>query len=321
MIKPRTTNNQRQRPREDILISIIIAIYNGEKYLSQTLDSVAGQNGLMQQGRKNNGMEVILIDDFSTDTSANIIRHYIPLLEQMGFSVRYITHQQNAGTLPSYTEGALLARGKYFKILDHDDLLASTNALAEPVQCMESMESRGCRIGAVFSKSLYIDVNNLVFGEKRFPFPFLPYEARNGCIPKKWGRFVLAVSPFYPFVHGASVVRKTCWQDLSAGQLSQQNIGLFDVAFAIRLMHSNVWEMAYLRAPALRYRIHAANFTQGMIDRKDWTEILNGYYDDVYPKSFRLTLIKQWNWYVQWLKSAYHKRKGPNAFKSIKLFR
>jgi glycosyltransferase involved in cell wall biosynthesis len=320
MVQLRKTIDHSQRSPEDILISVIIAIYNGEKYLAQTLDSVASQNGLVQGG-KNNGIEVILIDDSSKDTSGKIIKQYTSFLEQRGFFVRHMTHPQNIGTTRSYTEGALNARGKYFKILDHDDVLASECALVEPVEYMESMEARGCRVGAVFSQSLYIDAQNVVFGEKRFPFPFLPYEARNGLIPKKGGRFVLAFSPIYPFVHGSSVVRTICWQELSAALLSQKQIGLFDVAFAIHLMHSKNWEVAYLRSPSLHYRIHATNYTQGVTDRKDWADVLNGYYEEVYPKSFLLTVIKKWNRCVQLLKSFFRLYRGANAYKCIKLFR
>jgi len=315
-----TSNDQLKRPQEDMLVSVIIGVYNAEKYLAQTLDSGASQTGLVH-GKKNNGIEVILIDDFSKGNSRKIIEQYTYILEQKGFCVRSITHQQNKGTTKSYTEGALMARGKYFKILDHDDLLASERAPVEPVEYMESMETRGCQVGAVFSKSLYIDAQNVVFGEKRFPFPFLPYEAEDGVIAKKWGRFVLAFSPIYPFMHGSSVVRTKCWQELSAGLLSRKNIGLFDVAFAIYAMHSNAWEVAYLRSPSLRYRIHATNFTQGIMDRNSWADILNGYYEEVFPKGLLLAIIKRWNRCIQYLKSSFHRIKGADAFKSIKLFR
>ena len=106
--------------------------------------------------------------------------------------------------------------------------------------------------------------------EKRFPFPFLPYEAKNGVIAKKWGCFVLAFSPIYPFVHGSSVVRTKCWQELSEGLLSRKNIGVFDVAFAIYVMHSN-----------------------------SWADILDGYYEEVYPKGLVLAMIKRWNRCIQ----------------------
>ena len=88
---------------------------------------------------------------------------------------------------------------------------ASPRALAEPVQFMESMEAQGQKVGVIFSKTLYMDENGVVFGEKRFPFPFLRGEAQNGLIPRRWGEFVVIFSPLYPFVHGASVVRKACW--------------------------------------------------------------------------------------------------------------
>jgi glycosyltransferase involved in cell wall biosynthesis len=229
MVKPQKTSDPLRLPQEDMTATVIIAVYNAENYLAQTLDSAASQTGFGPE-KKNNGIEVILIDDFSKDNSRKIIEQYTGILERKGFSVRSIAHPENRGTTKSYTEGALMARGKYFKILDHDDLLASERALVGPVEYMESMEARGCRIGAVFSKSLYIDGQNGVFGEKRFPFPFLPYEAKDGVIAKKWGRFVLTFSPIYPFAHGSSVVRTKCWQELSAGLLSRENIGLFDVA-------------------------------------------------------------------------------------------
>lgn len=321
MIASRPVSDQREQPFENTLISVIIAVYNGEKFLAQTLESVAEQTGF-GRGTSDKGIEVIVIDDCSRDHSATIIERQVSILRQKGFSVRHIMHHQNAGSIPSYTEGALLVRGKYFKVLDHDDVLASERALAEPVEYMESMERRGCSVGAVFSKSLYIDAENLVFGEKRFPLPFLPLEARNGLIPKKWGRFVLAFSPIYPFVHGASVVRAQCWQELSAVHLAREKVGLFDVAFAIHVMHSRQWEVAYLRSPSLRYRIHTSNFTQGITDRKGWIDHLNGYYEDVYPQNcFLLSAIKHWNRCIQLFKSLYHSYKGPKAFESIKLFR
>ena len=50
-------------------VSVIIPVYNAEKYISETLDSVIAQNYP--------DIEIILIDDCSTDNSAQIIRDYM----------------------------------------------------------------------------------------------------------------------------------------------------------------------------------------------------------------------------------------------------
>ena len=50
------------------MISVVIPVYNLEKYIEQTLDSVLAQNI--------SDMEIILVDDMSTDNSASIINRY-----------------------------------------------------------------------------------------------------------------------------------------------------------------------------------------------------------------------------------------------------
>jgi glycosyltransferase involved in cell wall biosynthesis len=303
----------------DTMVSVVICVHNGEKYLAQTLESVARQNGVSYEGNSN-GIEVIIIDDQSTDSSAGIIKRYVPIFENKGFSVRCIFHSENKSIPKSYTEGALLARGKYFKILDHDDILASDRALVEPVEFMESMQARGYSVGAVFSKTLYMDEEGTIFGEKRFPFPFLPYEAPNGLIPRKWGQFVIIFSPLYPFVHGSSVVRKACWQELSVQHMSQYGTGLFDVLFTLHVMQSRNWRVGYFRAPSLQYRIHPSSFTQSSVKRGTWIEILDEQYERIYGNRLLLAIIKAWTRCVQSMKSLYHGIKGANAFKSIGIF-
>lgn len=301
----------------DIIVSVVISVYNGERYLSETLKSVTQQTGF---GPGGTGIEIIIIDDASTDGSAEIIKRSASELEQKGFSVRSIFHTKNMHSVRSYTEGVSFARGKYFKILDHDDVLASPHSLAEPVKLMELMESRGCNVGVVFSKALYMDHAGKIFGEKRFPFPFLRHEAANGLISRTWGQFVILFSPLYPFVHGASVVRKACWEDLSSNYRLKHNAGLFDVLFAIHAMHSRKWRVAYLRTPALNYRIHSSSFTQNVRDRKTWVEILNAEYESLYGKRMTSCLLLPWTRTIQSIKSLYHKIRGGKAFKAIAVF-
>jgi glycosyltransferase involved in cell wall biosynthesis len=90
----------------DWLISVIIPVYNGERYLAEAIESALCQS--------HNPLEVLIIDDGSTDSTAKIARGYAP-------QVVY-HYQQNAGTAAARNLGMKLARGSYFAHLDADDL-------------------------------------------------------------------------------------------------------------------------------------------------------------------------------------------------------
>lgn len=86
------------------LVSIIVPVYNGAKYLAETLTSILAQDY--------QPYEVIVIDDGSTDDSAAIIQRY---------PVRYI-YQENQGVAQARNFGVSSAQGDYLAFLDQDDL-------------------------------------------------------------------------------------------------------------------------------------------------------------------------------------------------------
>jgi glycosyltransferase involved in cell wall biosynthesis len=88
------------------LISIIIPVYNGEKYLFEAIDSILAQTYYP--------VEIILIDDGSTDGSAEIAKRFSP-------AVKYC-YQRNAGTGAARNRGLELAQGSFFAFLDADDV-------------------------------------------------------------------------------------------------------------------------------------------------------------------------------------------------------
>ena len=87
------------------LISVIITCFNREEYIREAIDSV------LCQSLEN--CEIIVIDDGSTDNSAEIIRTY-------GNRLRYF-HQNNKGASCAKNAGIELARGEYISFLDSDD--------------------------------------------------------------------------------------------------------------------------------------------------------------------------------------------------------
>lgn len=88
------------------LVSVIIPVYNGERYLAETINSVLAQTY--------QSLDVIVVDDGSTDGSAGVAKSFGSLL-------RYY-HQPNQGTAAAFNHGIGFARGAYFTFLGADDL-------------------------------------------------------------------------------------------------------------------------------------------------------------------------------------------------------
>lgn len=93
---------------EDLKVSVIVPVYNGEKYLVQCLDSIIGQT--LKE------IEIICVDDGSADSSPKILESYA----HMDKRIRVI-RQENAGAGAARNTGLAQAKGEYLSFLDADD--------------------------------------------------------------------------------------------------------------------------------------------------------------------------------------------------------
>lgn len=92
------------------LVSVIIAVYNGEKWITETLASVLNQTY--------DNLEIILIDDGSTDNTVKVIE------KSISQKIKLI-QQQNQGQSTAFNRALQEAQGDYIQYLDADDLIAS----------------------------------------------------------------------------------------------------------------------------------------------------------------------------------------------------
>ena len=95
---------------EEDLVSIIVPVYNAEKFIEDTIKTI------MEQTYKN--WEALFIDDQSVDDSVNIIKRYTIINNQ----IKLIKNSENKGAAISRNNGIKQARGKYIAFLDADDL-------------------------------------------------------------------------------------------------------------------------------------------------------------------------------------------------------
>lgn len=95
-------------------VSIITPCYNGEKFIGEYLDSI------LNQTYKN--IELILINDGSTDKTEEIVKSYMKKFEEEGMNIIYI-YQENSGQASALNKGLKLFTGDYITWPDSDDIL------------------------------------------------------------------------------------------------------------------------------------------------------------------------------------------------------
>lgn len=94
-------------------ISIIMPVFNSERFLEKTIKSVLGQTF--------HDFELVLIDDGSSDSSPDICDHYRKLDSRV-----IVIHQKNGGICSARNRGLEIARGEYIGFCDNDDEMSRT---------------------------------------------------------------------------------------------------------------------------------------------------------------------------------------------------
>jgi glycosyltransferase involved in cell wall biosynthesis len=103
------------------LVSIIIPVYNAEKYLAASIESAIGQTWTNK--------ELIIVDDGSTDGSLQIAQKYA------GNPAVKVISQKNKGAAAARNAGLKAAKGDYIQFLDADDLL-SPDKIESQIACL-----------------------------------------------------------------------------------------------------------------------------------------------------------------------------------------
>ena len=103
-------------------VSVVTAVYNGAKFLPETVGSILGQTF--------SDLEYVLVDDASSDNSVEIIRSF------QDPRVRLFINETNSRLVRTRNRGIAEARGTYIALSDHDDISVPTR-LADEVRFLE----------------------------------------------------------------------------------------------------------------------------------------------------------------------------------------
>ncbi len=122
------------------LISIGLPVYNGERYLSRSLDSLLGQSF--------QDFEIIVVDNASTDRTEAIVREYM----QREPRIRYYKNERNRGAVYNFNRALALARGEYFKWMAADDVIRPEFLHA----CLQVLQANP-QAALVYAKAAFID--------------------------------------------------------------------------------------------------------------------------------------------------------------------
>jgi len=160
----------------EILVSIIIPVYNGEKFLKETIESCLNQTFVEK-------IEIIIVDDCSKDDSVKIIKGLLSP------HIRFIQNDINLGLMKTNNKAVEMARGKYLLFLGHDDVLVPKH-----VEIMFSELDENTAI--LHCNANLINENNKIFGrgvndiKQRYRNFFIKYYLSLGNVIHSTGALV-----------------------------------------------------------------------------------------------------------------------------------
>ena len=109
--------------------SVIIATYNGARFIKEQLDSIINQTELPS--------EIVISDDGSTDSTVEIIRQFFAQHDDLPIQYKSVKNEGNHGVLGNFQNAAIYAEGDYIFLCDQDDIWFP-NKVERMVEVMDS---------------------------------------------------------------------------------------------------------------------------------------------------------------------------------------
>ena len=218
------------------LVSVVMTSYNHEKFISEAIESVLGQDF--------EDLELIIVDDASEDTSTQIIQKYA----MKDARVRVILHETNCGIAKTMNDGIAAAKGKFLSDIASDDVWMK-DKLSKQLAVLESDEDL-----IVWAEAEVIDGRGRPVGSTWTEFTNNVYDVA----AKKTG------DTFHDHLGR--------WEQL-IGSMIFKRANLGDITYDESLKYANDYKLSlelaakytfyFIPEPLTQYRIHASNTCGG----------------------------------------------------------
>lgn len=245
-------------------ISVVIPAYNHERYVGAAVDSVLGQSW--------RDLELIVIDDGSTDNTADVVR------QRRDERLTYL-HQENRDAFNTINRGLRLARGRSIAILNSDDIYA----LNRLERLLEVQEATGA--ACLFTDVIPIDAEGRelpdpdfgwnVWHRKNRDFFHASGDLYTGFLK---GNFMVTTSNLFLTREAVQQVGEMC---------SLRYLHDYDYIFRVQLAFPG--KVYYLEEKLLCYRIHGGNTLSeaAILGRQQDQQVIRRYLLAAMPEELR----------------------------------
>jgi glycosyltransferase involved in cell wall biosynthesis len=234
----RNTEKMSETDEHVPIVSIGLPVFNGENYLREAIESILAQTF--------HDFELVISDNASTDRTEEIARHFADVDSR----VRYHRNETNIGGARNQNQTVELARGRYFRLSAHDDLIAPTFL----EECVAELE-RQPGIVICYPGTIVIDADGKEVAE---------YQAERGTAARSGDRFAELAFRTHNCDAVYGVVR-------SAVIKSTVPMGNFIDADKVFLCDLAMRGPFYaLEKPLFYKRFHAKNYVADWRDRMAW---------------------------------------------------
>jgi glycosyltransferase involved in cell wall biosynthesis len=221
-----------------VTVSVLLPVFNGARTLPAAIDSILAQT--------HRDFELIMIDDSSTDNSAEVIRAYAGRDQR----ILPVYHARNAGLAPTLNEGLQLAQGDFVARMDQDDE-SLPQRLARQLEYMSAHPRAAVAGSFVFHMGRWRRYDRLV------EFPTKPEEIRT------------ALQRYNCLYHPSTMLRRSAILDLGGYRSAFQNAEDYDLWLRVSKAH----DLENIPEPLIRYRLSVNGMTLG----RKWEQLYYVY--------------------------------------------
>jgi len=239
------------------LVSVVIPSYNHEKFVSETIESVLGQDL--------DDLELIIVDDASTDASRQIIQKYAA----EDARVHVILHETNCGISKTMNDGIAIAQGKFLASTASDDVWMK-DKLSKQLAVLESNEDL-----VVWTEAEVIDESGRPVGSTFSESGAVASAKKSGDVFHEMLNWRL------PLV-GSTLIYKRA--NLGGILYDERLKYMNDIKIYLDLAAN--YEFHYIAEPLVQYRIHDSN-TWGATGPQG-EEKLVAYHDEILLREYIL---------------------------------